>query len=114
MSVREIGCCGAYCKTCIEFLTNGQCRGCKLGYDDGSRDIAKSKCSYKNCCFRDKKLETCADCTEYSSCELIHSFYSKNGFKYKKYKQSIEHIRVNGYLAFLELADKWKGPYGKL
>lgn len=26
----EIGCCGAYCKTCREFEKT--CKGCKLGY----------------------------------------------------------------------------------
>jgi hypothetical protein len=114
MSIREIGCCGAYCKTCIEFLTKGQCKGCKLGYDNGSRDISKSKCAYKNCCYQGKKLETCADCTEFINCELIHGFYAKNGFKYRKYKQSIEFIRTHDYEAFLKLADHWKGPYGRL
>lgn len=114
MSVKEIGCCGAYCKTCMVFLTKGQCKGCKLGYDDGSRDLSKSKCAYKNCCFRDHHLETCADCPDYSSCELIHGFYAKNGYKYKKYQQAVEFIRANGYETFLKLADEWKGPYGKL
>jgi len=114
MSVREIGCCGAYCKTCIGFLTKGQCKGCKLGYEDSSRDISKSKCNYKNCCYRDRKLETCADCNKYSLCKLIHGLYAKKGYKYKKYKQSVEYIRTNGYEAFLILANNWKGPYGKL
>lgn len=114
MSVREISCCGAYCRTCIEFLTKGQCKGCKLGYDEGLRDISKSKCVYKNCCFRDKKLETCADCASYDSCELIKGFYAKKGFKYRKYQQSIEFIRINSYSAFLKFSNNWKGPYGKL
>ena len=114
MSIREIGCCGAYCKTCMASKTGGPCRGCKLGYDTGERDIQKSRCQYKNCCFRDRKLETCADCVDYSTCELIHGFYAKNGYKYQKYHQSVEFIRAKGYPVFLKLADKWKGPYGKL
>jgi hypothetical protein len=114
MAITEIGCCGAYCKTCIEFVTKGKCIGCKLGYDNGARDMSKSKCAYKNCCYRDKKLETCADCYEFSSCKLIQGFYAKNGFKYTKYMQSIEYIRANGYEAFLNLANNWKGPYGRL
>lgn len=114
MSVREIGCCGAYCKTCKAFLVGDTCKGCKLGYDTGERDLNRSRCAYKNCCFRDKKLETCADCQVYGTCLLIHGLYSKNGYKYKKYKQSIEFMRANGYNAFIRLADQWKGPYGKL
>jgi len=114
MSIREIACCGAYCKTCRIFTTKGTCRGCKLGYENSSRDINKAKCKIKLCCFRDKELETCADCSEYPSCKIIHSFHDKSGTKYKKYKQSIEFIRENGYDRFLELAENWKGPYGKL
>ena len=68
----------------------------------------------KICCFIDKKLETCADCLEYSTCEILNGFYEKNGHKYKRYKQSIEFIRKNGYEKFIKIADTWKGPYGKI
>jgi hypothetical protein len=114
MSIREIGCCGAYCKTCRAFTAGGACRGCKLGYDTGERDLQKSRCKIKNCCFREKLLETCADCNEYEKCIIIHGMYNKNGYKYGKYRQSVEFIRNNGYEAFLKIADDWKGPYGKL
>jgi hypothetical protein len=79
MSIREIGCCGAYCRTCLTSVEVGVCRGCKLGYKDGERDINKSKCKIKICCFRDRQFETCADCDEYLSCEIIQSLYNKNG-----------------------------------
>lgn len=114
MSVREIGCCGAYCKTCRAFVPEGVCRGCKLGYEDGDRDIDKAKCKIKLCCFKDRRLETCADCSDYPDCGIIHGFYEKNGYKYKKYRQSVEFIKENGYDRFLVFADGWKGPYGKL
>jgi hypothetical protein len=114
MSVREIGCCGAYCKTCRASVTGNICRGCKLGYENGERDINKSRCKMKICCFRDRRLETCADCTAYPGCRLIHGFYEKNGYKYKKYRQAIEFIREGGYARFIKLADTWRGPYGKL
>ena len=94
-------------------LSEGVCKGCKLGYDQGNRDISKAKCAMKVCCFRAKHLETCADCSEYLKCEIIRSFQSKKGFKYKKYKQSIEFIRKNGYSAFIKFADEWNGPLGK-
>ncbi len=113
MSIREIGCCGAYCKTCRASTTGSECRGCKIGYESGERDINKAKCKIKICCFKDRKLETCADCQDYPTCKIIYSFHDKNGSKYKKYKQSIEFIRKNGYTKYIKIADKWKGPYGK-
>ena len=111
--VRFIGCCCAYCKTCLPFK-EGYCKGCKLGYDGGKRDIRKAKCKMKVCCFGKKKLETCADCPNYAGCGIIWEFHSKKGFKYKKYKQSIEFIRKNGYAAFLKSARTWKCAYGRL
>jgi hypothetical protein len=114
MSVREIGCCGAYCRTCPAFVPRGPCRGCKLGYGEGERDINKAKCPIKRCCFRDRRLESCADCPDYAGCDIIQGFYRKNGYKYRKYRQSIEFIKENGYTKFISVADGWKGPYGKL
>ena len=110
---RYIGCCGAYCKTCKPFI-EGACKGCKLGYAEGKRDIGKAKCRMKVCCFGKRKLETCADCPDCAKCEILRKFYGKNGFKYKKYGQAIEFIRKNGYAKFLKSASKWKGAYGKL
>ena len=118
MTVEEIGCCGAYCRTCIEwqkekYPTERICRGCKLGYKLGERDISKSKCKIKVCCFREKGLETCADCPDYP-CEILVEFWGKKGWKYKQYRKQLEFIRNNGYEEFLERADKWKGLRGKL
>jgi len=110
--ILKIGCCGAYCKTC-RALADGSCRGCKLGYDSGERDINKAKCRMKVCCLRDKGFNTCADCQELASCETIRSFFAKKGYKYKRYEQSIEYIREHGYERFVAAANNWKGPYGK-
>ena len=112
MSITEIGCCGAYCGACPEFRNN-ICRGCKLGYENKERDINRAKCKIKLCCFRDKEFETCADCSDFDSCVVIQD-WNKKGHKYKKYKQSIEFIKINGYTKFIKIADKWKGCYGKL
>lgn len=111
--LRYLGCCGAHCKTCGAWR-EGVCKGCKLGYDQRKRDIARAKCAMKVCCFKERELETCADCPEYSTCDLIKRFFSKKGFKYGKYRQSIEFIRKNGYSEFLTLANQWNGPYGTL
>jgi len=112
MTIREIGCCGAYCKTCPA-LIDKSCRGCKLGYENGERNIDKAKCKMKVCCFKERNYETCADCPDYLSCEILKGFYSKKGYKYKKYRQALEFIRENGYAKFLEIADTWRGPYGR-
>jgi len=111
--VKYIGCCGAYCRTCRPFI-EGSCKGCKLGYDTGERDINKSKCIIKVCCLKERKLETCAVCTDYPSCKIIHGFYSKNGYKYNRYEQSMDYIRKNGYAKFIGRAENWKGACGKL
>ncbi len=113
MTIQEIGCCGSYCKTCKE-LSRGNCLGCKLGYENGKRDINKAKCKMKICCYKNKQLQTCADCHEYVSCSIIHEWFNKKGYKYKKYKESVEFIRKSGYDMFLQKADNWKNQYGKL
>lgn len=111
MSIEEIGCCGAYCGTCKEKAA-GRCKGCKSGYADGARDITKAKCEIKRCCIS-RNLNSCAVCDQYETCNNIQYFHAKNGYKYKKYKEAIDFIRANGYTEFLNIADKWKLPYGK-
>ena len=118
LTIQEIGCCGAYCKTCIQwqkdkYPNERACLGCKLGYSDGKRDLGRAKCKIKICCFGKRKHETCADCIDYP-CEVVMSFYSKNGSKYIQYRRQVEFIRENGYVEFIKLADRWKGPHGKL
>ena len=111
MSTEEIGCCGAYCKTCRVY---GQtCKGCKIGYADGSRDLEKVRCRIKVCCIK-KGYVSCADCAQMDSCPTLQAFLNHPGYKYGKYKQSIAYIRTQGYAAFLERAANWTGAYGKL
>jgi hypothetical protein len=110
----EIGCCAAFCGTCRE-LANGKCPGCKTGYDTGQRDLSKARCRMKVCCI--KRLGTtltCTDCPDYLHCEIIQGFYSKKGYKYKKYHESAEFISRHGHDSFLQVAGKWKGPHGRL
>lgn len=111
MDTLEIGCCGAYCKTCRECQKT--CKGCKIGYSDGSRDLAKAKCKIKVCCVR-KGCATCADCSEYDDCSIIQAFHNHPGYKYGKYKQSIAYIRTHGYAEFVKRAINWTVAYGKL
>ena len=118
MTIEEIGCCGAYCKRCMEqqkekYPNERTCHGCKLGYKSVERDSSKAKCKIKVCCFMQRRLETCADCQDFS-CEILEVFWSKKGWKYKQYRKQLEFIRQNGYEEFLKNADAWKGPHGKL
>ena len=85
--IRFIGCCSAYCKTCKSFV-KGLCKGCKLGYDEGERDINKTKFKIKLGCFKKNKLENCADYQDYPTCTIIQNFYNKKPLEYKQYKQS--------------------------
>jgi len=112
-SIKYIGCCGAYCRTCRPYK-EGSCKGCKIGYDNGKRSLDQARCTMKLCCFKERQLETCADCVVFDSCKILSTFFAKNGFKYKKYKQSLEFIRKKGYGEFFTSAERWKGPYGKL
>lgn len=111
MSIEAIGCCGAYCGTC-KVLAGNDCQGCKLGYAKGVRDLSKAKCAIKVCCMQ-QMYASCADCESYDSCDIIQAFYAKNGYKYKKYKEALDYIKINGYEAFLRVADRWKMQYGK-
>jgi hypothetical protein len=114
LSSNDVGCCGAYCRTC-RALIDGTCLGCRLGYDTGERDIDKARCKMKVCCItRLGTAHTCADCPDCLSCDTLQGFYGKNGYKYKRYRESMEFIRTPGYDCFLEAVRKWKGAYGKL
>lgn len=108
-----IGCCGAYCGTCPALMENS-CKGCRLGYDNGTRDLRAARCAMKRCCLMEKKLDTCADCPDYAECPKIMGFFAKKGYKYGKYRESLEYIRRHGYAAFLETAGMWKRAYGRL
>ncbi len=110
-TVADIGCCGAFCGTC-KVKKQKLCIGCKIGYIDGERDISKAKCKMKICCIT-MKFNTCADCKEENSCQIIQGFYSKNGYKYKKYEEAINYIVKNGYPMFLKQTTKWTMQYGK-
>jgi hypothetical protein len=111
MGIEAIGCCGAYCGTCPVFREKA-CKGCKLGYRGGGRDLSKARCKIKVCCIG-KGYISCADCGQYGSCDIIRGFHAKKGYKYKKYKEAIEFIRSTDYEKFIQIADRWKIQYGK-
>ncbi|OLS14177.1 MAG: hypothetical protein RBG13Loki_2228 [Promethearchaeota archaeon CR_4] len=110
--MKYIDCCGAYCRTC-KTLTQSACTGCKLGYENGERDVSKAKCAMKRCCFEERKIETCADYPDYKTCPILQGLYSKQGYKYGKYREATEFILANGYERFKEITKNWNGAYGK-
>jgi len=107
-----IGCCGAYCRTCRAFK-DGSCKGCKLGYATGERDLAKAKCRIKVCCMN-RGYQSCGDCPDLDTCDIIHSFHDKSGYKYRKYRESTQFIRQYGYEEYIRQANAWTNAYGKL
>ena len=111
--VDYISCCGCYCKTCKAY-TSDSCRGCKLGYDTGERDINKAKCRIKLCCFRDKALKTCADCNELNQCKIIPAKFKPGSRDNKKCMESLDFIKCHGYSSYIEKANNWKNHFGKL
>jgi hypothetical protein len=110
---RFIGCCGAYCKTCRSFVL-GSCKGCKLGYDEGKRSMARARCRIKVCCFGEKKQETCAECSGYGDCDILAAFHGKKWPEYRKYKESLEFIRAHGCQEFCRRAKDWRRADGEL
>lgn len=110
MSQEEIGCCGAYCGTCRAYLM--ACKGCKVGYRSGERDIGRARCRMKVCCMT-RGNATCADCAEYETCLTLEAFFGHAAYKYRKYREALEYIRDRGYAAFLDVADTWSGAYGR-
>jgi hypothetical protein len=83
-----------------------------MGYESGERDITKAKCAVKVCCVT-RGHETCVDCPDYESCEILGAFHGKTGYNYGKYRQALEYIRRDGYESFLMIAESWTGACGK-
>ncbi len=112
MDKEFIGCCGAFCGTCPVRKEN-LCKGCKIGYLRGERDIKKAKCKIKVCCLS-KNLDYCGLCSNYDNCEILGEFYGHDGYKYKKYKEANGYIREHGARSFVDKASNWDKQYGKL
>lgn len=108
-----VTCCGCYCKTCKPYI-DGFCKGCKLGYRAGERDINKAKCKIKICCFKGKKLETCADCESVSNCEIFNNRFKVGTRDNERLQEALKYIKDHGYDKFIEKAKKWTSYAGKL
>jgi hypothetical protein len=63
---------------------------------------------------RERQLQTCANCKDFSSCRILQNWYQKAGGKYQRYKKSADFIRNQGYDRFVEIAHQWKDSCGTL
>jgi len=63
------------------------CRGCR---SDSSRFTGCTICVIRKCC-QEKKLDSCAYCSEYEKCEALNGFYSIP--KHKPAKDNLDKIR---------------------
>lgn len=60
--------CGVFCEACPSY--NKTCKGC--GSDDKNQGrCSKWSCKIRNCCYNEKGLEYCIDCTQFP-CRIIH------------------------------------------
>jgi hypothetical protein len=85
--------CGLYCGCCKIYL-NGKCKGCK-------ENEKAAWCKLRVCCIN-KGINSCADCSEYSSpekCKKFNNFMSKIfGLLFKSDRKAcINLIREKGY-----------------
>lgn len=108
-----VGCCGAYCKTCMG--SENPCEGCRLGYEDGTRSVLRARCKIKRCCLIEKELPTCMECDEFESCEILQDFYNHpRATAHQKIRRAAEFIRKHGYDRFEKIAGGWTGSKGEL
>lgn len=48
-----------------------------------------------------------ADCPEYDCCAALREFFGHSGYKYSRYRQTLEFIRGNGHEAFMKAVEDW-------
>ena len=98
-----IGCCGLDCGLCPRYYTAGssKCPGCC-----GPSFFSKHpSCSYITCCVQTKRLEGCAQCSEFP-CSKFASWLETGGeydsfVTHKKAKPNLDFIRTYGLERFV-------------
>lgn len=98
-----IGCCGLDCGLCPRYYTVGssKCPGC-CGPDFFNKHPS---CSYITCCVKKKRLEVCAQCSEFP-CSKFESWLENGGeydsfLTHKKAKPNLDFIRTHGLERFI-------------
>lgn len=112
----KIGCCGLDCGLCPRYYTVGssKCPGC-CGQDFFNKHPS---CSYITCCVEKKKLEVCAQCSEFP-CSKFESWLEKgveydSFLTYEKVKPNLNFIRAYGLEKFIEHQRKRIGLFEKM
>jgi hypothetical protein len=100
----KIGCCGLDCGLCPRYYTVGssRCLGC-CGPDFFNKHPS---CSSITCCVKKKRLEVCAQCSEFP-CSKFESWLESSGeydsfLTHKKAKPNLNFIRTYGLEKFIE------------
>ena len=100
-----IGYCGLYCGACKRYL-GGKCPGC-------AKNEKALWCKTRSCC-KEKKISSCADCTDFASasdCKKFNNLFSKMfGLIFRSNRQGcIDRIKKVGLEKFAaEMAGKKK------
>ncbi len=100
-----LGCCGLDCGLCPRYYTKGEsrCSGCF------GKDFAKKhpSCSIITCCFKDKGLEVCAKCSEFTCQKYDKETFEKDSFiSHKRIRYNHNYIREYGLEKFLQQQKK--------
>lgn len=87
-----VGACGLDCGLCPRYYTSGpsRCPGCAgPGFEQ-----KHPTCGFITCCVKQKHLETCAQCTEWASCNRV-----------SRVMEAAE--RVDSFISYRPLADNY-------
>ncbi len=98
-----VGACGLNCGLCPRYHTEGpsRCPGCG-GPDFGQKHPS---CGFITCCVKQRKLETCAQCTDWADCErlarVLEAAKSHDSFiSYRPVPANLGFIRESGIEEF--------------
>ena len=101
---QTIGCCGLDCGLCPRYYTVGssRCPGCC-----GPGFFTKHpSCSYITCCVKKKRLEACAQCSEFPCSKFVSWLENGGGYDsfltHTKAKSNLDFIRTYGLERFIE------------
>jgi len=62
---------------------------------------------------RSEEAGTCAECKEYEDCHMLAEFHGKKPHEYRKFRESFDYIRANGYGEFLLKARECRRACGE-
>jgi hypothetical protein len=105
--------CGVYCGACPSFQKS--CLGCSPESKDQSR-TSKWGCKIRRCCYGNKGLEFCADCTEFPckkiTKKLIESHLNDPKYEYRhEIPENVKMFKFLGQKEYLKYQEqKWSCP----